>query len=124
MAVKVPQIGPATPEEADLEGLNPFRDSIMHQCPHMYFRRMQQETPLFDVEGTDVHIVTRHELIVPLVRDTETFSNRFGSAGEPPKGEVLEKMKAVLATGWPQTPAVPHAFSKHCRFFFHTTKNC
>ncbi|MEY3595612.1 MAG: hypothetical protein RL576_1026, partial [Actinomycetota bacterium] len=31
MAVKVPQIGPATPEEADLTGLNPFRDTIMHQ---------------------------------------------------------------------------------------------
>jgi len=106
MAVKVPQIGPATPEEADLTGLNPFRDTIMHQCPHMYFRRMQQETPLFDVEGTDVHIVTRHELIVPLVRDTETFSNRFGSAGEPPKGDVLEKIKAVLATGWPQVPTM------------------
>lgn len=104
--MKVPQIGPATPEEADLTGLNPFRDPMMHQCPHMYFRRMQQETPLFDVQGTDVHIVTRHELIVPLVRDTETFSSRFGSAGEPPKGDVADQIKAVLATGWPQVPTM------------------
>jgi len=72
----------------------------------MYFRRMQQETPLFDIEGTDVHIVTRHELIVPLVRDTETFSSRFGSAGEPPSPEVMERIKEVIATGWPQVPTM------------------
>ena len=86
-------IGPKSPEEADIKGINPFRDSVMHQCPHMYFRRMQQETPLYDVEGTDVHIVTRHELIVPIVRDIETFSNQFGSAGEPAKGDVMQKIK-------------------------------
>ena len=66
MGIQPPQIGPKSPEEADIKGINPFRDSVMHQCPHMYFRRMQQETPLYDVEGTDVHIVTRHELIVPI----------------------------------------------------------
>lgn len=106
MGIQPPQIGPKSPEEADIKGINPFRDSFMHQCPHMYFRRMQQETPLYDVEGTDVHIVTRHELIVPIVRDIETFSNQFGSAGEPAKGDVMQKVKEIYATGWPPVPTM------------------
>lgn len=106
MAIQPPKIGPASPAEAELAGINPFRDSVMHQCPHMYFRRAQEESPVWDIEGTDVHIVTRHELIVPIVRDIETFSNKFGSAGEPPKSDIVDRIRAIYAKGFAPVPTM------------------
>jgi cytochrome P450 len=106
MAIQPPKIGPASPAEAELKGINPFRDSVMHQCPHMYFRRAQEESPVWDIEGTDVHIVTRHELIVPIVRDIETFSNKFGSAGEPPKSDIVDRIRAIYAKGFAPVPTM------------------
>ncbi len=94
------QGGPAT-----LDGFNPFSDAVQ-QCPHVYYRLMQEQAPVFHPEGTDLYLVTRHEMVVPILRDTQTFSNRFGSAGEMPSGEVVERIKAVLAEGWPQVPTM------------------
>jgi cytochrome P450 len=91
--------------DVSLEGFNPF-NPVVQQCPHLYYRQMQQEAPVFHVPGTDLYMVTRHEMITPLLRDTTTFSNRFGSAGEMPKGDVVERIRAVLATGWPQVPTM------------------
>jgi cytochrome P450 len=88
-----------------LEGFNPFSDAVQ-QCPHAYYRAMQETTPVFHVEGTDLYMVTRHELITPLLRDTATFSSRFGGAGEMPRGEVVERIKEIIATGWPQIPTM------------------
>jgi cytochrome P450 len=88
-----------------LEGFTPFSDAVQ-QCPHQYYRAMQQQAPVFHVEGTDLYMVTRHEMITPILRDTQTYSNRFGSAGEMPKGDVVERIKAVMATGWPQIPTM------------------
>jgi cytochrome P450 len=95
----------ATPATVSLEGFNPFSPTVQ-QCPHPYYRAMQEQTPVFHVQGTDLYMVTRHELITPLLRDTATFSNQFGGAGEMPKGEVIERIKAVMATGWPQVPTM------------------
>ncbi len=94
-----------TPETVDLSRFNPF-DPVVQQCPHLYYRKMQETTPVHHVAGTDFYLVTRHELITPILRDTQTFSNNFGSAGEPPKGDVIERIKAILANGWPQLPTM------------------
>jgi len=91
--------------EVSLEAFDPFSDAVQ-QCPHLYYREMQEQAPVFHVEGTDLYMVTRHEMIVPILRDTQTFSNRFGSAGEMPRGEVVERIKAVMAKGWPQVPTM------------------
>ncbi|MFM2070525.1 MAG: hypothetical protein RLZZ623_788 [Actinomycetota bacterium] len=88
-----------------LDGFNPF-NSAVQQCPHQYYRAMQEQAPVFHVEGTDLYMVTRHEMITPILRDTQTFSNRFGSAGEMPKGDVVERIKEVLASGWTQVPTM------------------
>lgn len=88
-----------------LEGFNPFSDAVQ-QCPHLYYRAMQEQAPVFHVPGTDLYMVTKHEMVTPILRDTELFSNRFGSAGEPARGEVAERIKAVLADGWPQVPTM------------------
>jgi cytochrome P450 len=91
--------------EVSLEGFNPFSDAVQ-QCPHQYYRAMQDEAPVFRVPGTDLFMVTRHEMITPILRDTQTFSSRFGSAGDVPRGEVVDRIKAVIATGWPQVPTM------------------
>ena len=69
----------------DLAGFNPF-DPAIQQCPHPYYAAMRDTTPVFHVPGTDFYLVTRHDLVVPILRDTATFSNDFGATGEPPPG--------------------------------------
>ena len=93
------------PQAVSLDGFNPFSEAVQ-QCPHLYYRAMQEQAPVFRVEGTELYMVTKHELVTPILRDTATFSSRFQTAGEMPKGEVVERIKAVLATGWPQVPTM------------------
>ena len=69
----------AGPEQSvDLDHFNPF-DPAVQQCPHPHYRAMQRTAAVFPVEGTDLYLVTRHELIGPILRDPRTFSNRFGT---------------------------------------------
>ncbi len=89
----------------DLTGFNPFNPAVQ-QCPHLYYRAMQEQTPAFRVEGTNLYMVTRHESITPILRDTHTFSSKFGSAGDMPSGDVVDRLRAVIATGWPQVPTM------------------
>jgi cytochrome P450 len=88
-----------------LEGFNPFSDAVQ-QCPHLYYRAMQEQTPCFRIEGTDLFMVTRHESVTPILRDTATFSSRFGGAGEMPQGAVVERIKEIIASGYPQVPTM------------------
>ncbi|MFN8020520.1 MAG: cytochrome P450 [Acidimicrobiales bacterium] len=93
------------PAPVSLDGFNPFSHAVQ-QCPHPYYRAMQDQAPVFHVPGTDLYMVTRHEMITPILRDPELFSSRFGSAGEPARGEAAERIRAILATGWPQVPTM------------------
>jgi cytochrome P450 len=99
-----------------LEAFNPFSEQVQ-QCPHLYYEAMRRQTPAFQVPGTDIYMVTRHDLISPIARDTSTFSSDFSTAGQMPSREVIERIKAVMADGWPQVPTMltidpPH----HTRF--------
>ncbi len=85
--------------EITLEGFNPF-DAEVQQCPHQYYAAMRDEVPVFHVPGTDIYLVTRHDLVVPILRDTATFSNNFVT-GEMPKGPVVDKLKEIIRQGWP-----------------------
>ncbi len=93
------------PAPVSLDGFNPFSEAVQ-QCPHLYYRAMQEQAPVFHVPGTDLYMVTRHEMVTPILRDTQLFSNRFGSAGEPATGEAAARIREVLATGWPQIPTM------------------
>ncbi|BAN03376.1 cytochrome P450 [Ilumatobacter coccineus] len=103
-------------EDVSLEGFNPF-DPATQQCPHQYYAKMRETTPVFQVPGTDIYMVTRHDLVVPILRDTATFSSNFSTAGMSPDKELVEKMKEIMAEGWPPVPTMltidpPH----HTRF--------
>jgi cytochrome P450 len=86
--------------DVSLDGFNLFSEHVQ-QCPHAYYSRMRDDTPVFHVPGTDIYLVTRHDLIVPILRDTETFSSNFSTTGVKPDRALIEKMNEVMATGWP-----------------------
>ena len=84
--------------------VNPF-SAEFQQCPFPHFRRLQAETPVYHVPGTHMHFVTRHQDMVPLLRDTTTFSNAF-QTGTMPNSEVADRLRAVMKKGWPQVPTM------------------
>jgi cytochrome P450 len=88
-----------------LDGFNLFSDEVQ-QCPHPYYAKMRDDTPVFHVPGTDMYLVTRHDLVVPILRDTETFSSNFNTTGVKPDRELVEKINAVMAKGWPAVPTM------------------
>jgi cytochrome P450 len=62
---------------------------------------MRERHPVFRVPGTDLHLVTRHDLVVPILRDVETYSNRFGGTSERAVDELAQRLAEVQADGWP-----------------------
>ena len=84
----------------DLDGFDPF-DHAIQQCPHPHYAAMREERPVFRVPGTDLHLVTRHDLVVPILRDVETYSNRFGGTSERAVDELAQRLAEVQAGGWP-----------------------
>ena len=95
--------------------VNPF-DPQFQQCPYPHYRQMQAETPVYHVPGTNMHLVTRHHDMVPVLRDTATFSNGF-QTGTAPNSAVAERLRAVQTRGWPHVATMltidpPH----HTRF--------
>lgn len=90
-------------QQVSLEGFNPFNDAVQ-QCPHLYYHEMRKTAPVFKVEGMPMYMVTAHELITPILRDTATFSNAFGSPSSAVaglSGEASEKIKEIMSEGWP-----------------------
>ena len=68
--------------DVDLADFGLFDPSVQ-QCPHAYYARMQSEAPVFEaaVPGGSLHLITRYEDVLEVVRDTETFSSRFDTGG-------------------------------------------
>jgi cytochrome P450 len=90
--------------DVDLDRFNPF-DATIQQCPFPYYRAMQEAGAVFPVAGTDLYLVTRHELILPILRDPKTFSSRFVT-GEAARGPVVEKLQEIVSRGWPNVPTM------------------
>lgn len=102
--------------EVTLDGFNLFSDEVQ-QCPHAYYAMMREQDPVFHVPGTDIYLVTRHDLVVPILRDVDTFSSNFNTTGVPPDENLMEKIREVMAKGYPKVPTMltidpPH----HTRF--------
>jgi cytochrome P450 len=87
--------------EIDLERFDPF-DANIQQCPHPHYAAMRASQPVFRVPGTNLFLVTRHDLVTPILRDPVTFSNRFGGPSGPVDGELGRRLAEVSAEGWPQ----------------------
>jgi cytochrome P450 len=89
-----------TADTVDLADFGLF-DPAVQQCPHVYYARMQQDAPVFQaaIPGGSLHLITRHEDVLEVVRDTETFSSNTGSGTSMPvQPELAEEIRKLYRT--------------------------
>ena len=91
--------------KTDLATFNPF-DAQTLQCPFPHYAQMREEAPVLLVEGIGVHLVTRHDLVMEVLRDPQTYSSLFGGAGMPLNAEARERLSAVVKDGYPRVPTM------------------
>ncbi len=89
----------------DLSSVNPLSPEFQ-QCPFPHYQAMQAEAPVFQVPGTNMFMVTRHEDMVPILRDTTTFSSAFNTGSSPVDADVIDRVKEIMSAGWPQVPTM------------------
>ncbi|MEP5567896.1 MAG: hypothetical protein ABJN62_08685, partial [Halioglobus sp.] len=47
------------------------------ECPFDFYKLAREEAPIYQLPGTNIHLVTRHADIKLMLKDTETFSSDF-----------------------------------------------
>lgn len=87
---------------------------------------MRIQSPVHQLSGTNVFLITRYDDIVAAARDTETFSNEFVSPGialGQGSSEISGELAAIRATGYPQVPTMlTRDDPAHSRFRRLTTR--
>ena len=58
----------------DLADFNPF-DSATLQCPFGHYAQMRDEQPVMLIESLGMYLVTRHDLVLGILRDPSTYSS-------------------------------------------------
>ena len=88
----------------DRSAFDPW-DPVIQQCPHAFYAAMRREEPVFALPGRGLTFVTRYDLVIEALRDTEVFSSRFGVELLPPDhaGDALTGIEVV---GYPQVPTM------------------
>ncbi len=110
------------PTHDDLAGFDPF-DPATLQCPFPHYARMRDQAPVLRVDGLGMYLVTRHDLVLEVLRDPETFSSGFGGVGMPMPREDRERMEAVFADGYPRVSTMLTADQpEHTRYRRLVTK--
>lgn len=54
-----------------------FFDPEVLECPFDFYRLLRREAPIYLLPNTDIYLVTRHEDIRAMLKDTKTFSSNF-----------------------------------------------
>ena len=88
-----------------LASFNPF-DPTTLQCPFPHYATMRKHAPVLFVEQFGVYMVTRHDLVMDVLRDPQTYSSQFGSTGMPLPAEDRRKLADVMAEGMPRVPTM------------------
>jgi cytochrome P450 len=89
----------------DLSTFNPF-DPATLQCPFPHYAQMRDEQPVMFIESMGMFLVTRHDLVLAILRDPATYSSMFGGASMPLPSGARERMMAVMAEGYPRVPTM------------------
>lgn len=79
-------------------------DPETRQCPHPHYERMRAEEPVAWIEASQEFLVTRHDLVLEVLREPETFSSRRTRALMPLSREDLARVKAAQDEGHPRLP--------------------
>lgn len=85
----------------DIASFNPF-DPATLQCPFPHYAAMRAEDPVHFVSGIGVHMITKHDLVMQVLRDPDTFSSRFGGTGMPMDPSTRGRFEEVFAEGYPR----------------------
>ena len=88
-----------------LASFNPF-DPTTLQCPFPHYATMREQAPVLFVEQVGVYMVTRHDLVMEVLRDPQTYSSLFGGAGMPLPADDRRKLAEVMAEGMPRVPTM------------------
>jgi len=91
----------------DLDQFRPQTEAIQ-QNPFEYYAAMRTERPVMRLAGAEVgrpgqevFCVSRHEDVLDVLLDHETYSSRFGSTGSIPDAALQQKLDVISAEGWP-----------------------
>ena len=79
-------------------------DPAQRADPFPVYAEARREAPVFHVAAYDLWVVTRHEDVLAVLKDDETFSSRNALRSSP--REPLPEVREVLARGWPQMPII------------------
>jgi cytochrome P450 len=90
---------------SDLAKFNPFHSSTL-QCPFPHYAQMRDEQPVMLIESIDMYFVTRHDLVLQVIRDVELYSSRFGGPSTPLAPEDRAKLDRVRAEAYPRVPTM------------------
>lgn len=72
--------------------------------PYPVYALARREQPVFHAPAYDLWVVTRHEDVLEVLRDHETYSSTGALKSSPEP--FPEEVRAVLAEGWPDMPFI------------------
>ncbi|MUH52841.1 MAG: cytochrome P450, partial [Actinobacteria bacterium] len=82
----------------DLTNYDPM-DRDVQQCPFAHYAALREQGPLFRHEQTGMYFVSRLDTMRVVLRDTDTFSSKFSSAGTAPPAEVMAQLSDITRQG-------------------------
>jgi cytochrome P450 len=86
----------------DLAKTHPFDPAVL-ESPWEYYRQLRAEAPVFRDPFTGIFHVASYDLVLEVVRDFETFSNRFaaamGGAAQGSGDPELDRLRAEAVPG-------------------------
>ena len=89
----------------DLSTFNPFDPETL-QCPFPHYEAMRKEDPVHFIPGIGVYMVAKHDLVMQILRDPDTYSSKFGGTGMPMDPSTRERFAEVQAEGYPRVPTM------------------
>ena len=84
----------------DFDPLSPDQ----HRDPYPVYAAARERAPVFFAERFGFWVVTRHEDVLAVLRDPETFSSQGALVSST--ADLPAEVQAVLAEGWPDMPVI------------------
>lgn len=82
-----------------MSGIDPFSPEFVAD-PHAVFGRLRGTEPVAWVDALGAYLVTDHDLVVAVLEDPATFSNRRDTLGAPPSPELAARLAEIRREGW------------------------
>jgi cytochrome P450 len=89
----------------DITTFNPFDPETL-QCPFPHYAAMREQDPVHFIPGIGVYMVAKHDLVMQVLRDPDTFSSKFGGTGMPMDPSTRDRFAEVFAEGFPRVPTM------------------